>query len=248
MRTLNFEDRCFGLMRKPFVGMMSLFKDEGISERLPWACHTRPEVVTREWAARAADGGCVLVGIGLESGSEKVRKNILNKGFTNTQLKAAVRNLNEAGIQCYLYLMTGIPGTTFWTDLTSLRFALRQRPLKVNLVRYHPSAGTTLGDKQLAGARNVRSSSPPLSCLRMPLLNALRAPYHLSRGLKDHGFRYPLTMLRYLLNADGERALPLTHPFVLHNLFRRTTIDLWLERRQELLARSTIRGGDGSED
>lgn len=55
--------------------------------------------------------GCYLLKIGIESGSEKVRK-LMNKHFTNEQVLETLYNLKRVGIKCDLFFMTGYPGET----------------------------------------------------------------------------------------------------------------------------------------
>ncbi|MDW7644388.1 MAG: radical SAM protein [Desulfuromonadales bacterium] len=58
-----------------------------------------------------AAGGCRLLQLGLESGSQAVLDR-LGKGTRLTDVSAILRNLQRAGIATYVYIMLGTPGET----------------------------------------------------------------------------------------------------------------------------------------
>lgn len=77
---------------------------------LPFHCLSRPENINEEAIVLLKDAGCSHINIGLESGSEKIRKNVLNRHYTNEQFTKAVHLIRQHKIKLNLFNMLGIPG------------------------------------------------------------------------------------------------------------------------------------------
>lgn len=60
---------------------------------------------------KMAEAGCSSLSIGVESGSEKVRKS-MHKPFSNGTLKEELKNMYEAGIHTHLMFIVGYPTET----------------------------------------------------------------------------------------------------------------------------------------
>lgn len=85
---------------------------------IKWKCLLRGDFIVkfgREFVQMMADSGCVEVGMGIESGSEKILSNI-NKGETVETIKKGIRMLQGEGIRIKGFFILGLPGE----DLESL--------------------------------------------------------------------------------------------------------------------------------
>lgn len=71
--------------------------------------------------------GCVMLQLGLESGSPAVLRR-LNKGIDLGQASAALQALSGAGVATYLYVMFGTPGEERADALQTLRFVADHAP------------------------------------------------------------------------------------------------------------------------
>lgn len=222
MRAVGFHDNVFGFHRDSFEEMMRLFREEGIHERLPWFCQTRPEVVTRGWAERAASSGCLTVSLGLESGDEQVRQDILNRHYTNGQFRQAAANLKVSGILPVVNLMAGVPGTSFWTDLRSAVFA---HSCGAGGISVHPFYAVE-GWHRFHGLprKHVFPETTPKARMKASALKAISIPLLALRGILSHHHRYPLTILRSF--AHHARSGRLTSPYLPGYLLNRTMFDL----------------------
>lgn len=78
--------------------------------QLPYWINTRPERISQESVRRLLNTGCCGVGIGIESGDEWVRKNILKRSVSNERLKDAFKLLKESRIRTTANNMIGFPG------------------------------------------------------------------------------------------------------------------------------------------
>lgn len=79
---------------------------------LPFVALVRPELATDEIIGILAKHRCMSVAIGVESGSERVRKDILKRRYTNDKLIEVAEALHRAGIKFRTYNMIGIPTET----------------------------------------------------------------------------------------------------------------------------------------
>ena len=92
---------------------------------LPYFCLVRAESVDDPLADTLADSGCVSVTIGVETGSESVRQEVLGKGVRNETIIRAVRLLHKRGITVQTDMILGLPGQDLEGALESLRFVNR---------------------------------------------------------------------------------------------------------------------------
>jgi hypothetical protein len=72
-------------------------------------------------ASALRKSGCRMLQLGLESGSQRIL-DALGKGFHLETASAVLRNLHEAGVGVYLYVMFGTPGETVYDALRTLDF------------------------------------------------------------------------------------------------------------------------------
>ncbi len=73
-------------------------------------------------AQRLADSGCAGVTIGVETGDETVRRELLNKPLSNRDIIAAVQRLHRRGIRVQTDIIFGLPGRGIDAALQSYRF------------------------------------------------------------------------------------------------------------------------------
>jgi len=105
------------------------FTDMYVREiRLPFHCLSRPENVTSETIQILKRGGCKRINIGLESGSKRVRSEILNRHMTNERIIEAARLIKEAGIDLVFFNLFGIPGETEDEMMETVNLNLKINP------------------------------------------------------------------------------------------------------------------------
>ena len=77
-----------------------------------WECEARANTIDRELVAGMRRAGCEFIDLGIESGSDRVLKNI-KKGITVEQAIFAAKTIKEAGIGLKAFFMHGLPGETY---------------------------------------------------------------------------------------------------------------------------------------
>jgi len=79
---------------------------------LPFVLLLRPELAKKEVIDVIKKYRCHSVAIGVESGSERVRREALNRHYSNELLLEVARNLHAAGIPFRTFSMMGLPTET----------------------------------------------------------------------------------------------------------------------------------------
>ncbi len=100
---------------------------------LAWCCQTRVDTVDPEVLAALAQAGCRLVHYGVESGSPAVLER-LGKKITPDQVRIAVAQTREAGMQAACFFMLGFPGETDQDRAATLELA---RSLPAGMASFH---------------------------------------------------------------------------------------------------------------
>lgn len=113
--------------------------------KIPWSCQTRVNVVTKPLLELMKNAGCVQVDFGIESGSDKILKN-LKKGITVEQVKNAFKIAKEVGLRTYGSILIGSPGET-WDDVIMTKNLISE--IKPSLILFNfltPFPGSELYD------------------------------------------------------------------------------------------------------
>jgi radical SAM superfamily enzyme YgiQ (UPF0313 family) len=77
-----------------------------------FGCNARPETLTKPMVKALRSAGCDQIAIGIESGNEWLRKNVLKRTTTNEQIINAFRNTSEQGIKTFALNVIGFPYET----------------------------------------------------------------------------------------------------------------------------------------
>ncbi|MDD5457196.1 MAG: radical SAM protein [Candidatus Margulisbacteria bacterium] len=89
----------------------------------------------------------VSLNIGLESGSERVRREILDRSYTNDEFLQAVSLARKYGLKVNLYNLVGLPGETYNDYLETVKINRIARPDSVMTSIFFPYPGTKLYDR-----------------------------------------------------------------------------------------------------
>ncbi|MFH2074918.1 MAG: radical SAM protein [Pseudomonadota bacterium] len=119
-RQIFFVDNTFNLPPGYAKEICRKIIDRGLD--ISWRCILYPGKVDEELAALMAAAGCVEVGLGFESGSERILRN-MNKKFNLREIRQTAETLARHGIRQQGFLMLGGPGETQESVLESLTFA-----------------------------------------------------------------------------------------------------------------------------
>lgn len=108
---LYFQDECF--LSIPYNTLEQFCTWYGKEVKLPLLLQTRPESVTEEKIKLISDMGVsVQVSLGVESGSERILRDICNRGTTVAHIKKAFRLIKKYEFRSNAYTMIGFPTET----------------------------------------------------------------------------------------------------------------------------------------
>jgi len=111
---------------------------------LPFHCNARVDNLTDEVCSDLARGGCRRISIGLESGDERLRKEVLNKNITNEQIIEGCRLIKKHGMELYTYNMIGIPTEKKKNIRNTIRLNRKVRPDYMAVAIFTAYKGTGL--------------------------------------------------------------------------------------------------------
>lgn len=111
-----------------------------------WRCLIRADIAVKhgkDFIKTLAKSGCVSVGMGVESGSDKILS-IIHKGETVATIKEALRMVKEEGIKVKGFFILGLPGETKETLDDTDRFLAEMELDDVDIKIYQPFPGTPI--------------------------------------------------------------------------------------------------------
>ena len=103
-------------------------------------CNGRAGYNTYEDYERLKAAGCVTVGFGIESGSQRILDRS-NKRVTVAQNVSAIRDAKRAGLRAKAFFVVGLPGETWETLEETKRFVDIAEPDSCNLSTFVPYPG-----------------------------------------------------------------------------------------------------------
>lgn len=123
---------------------LSDYSDVYKKYNIPFWIESRPETIDDYKVKIVAKLGCVRFSMGLESGNERYRKTILNRGYTNEKLISAAKTLRKYGVSFSCNLIIGFPFETrdmIWDGINILR---ELQPDGLSVFLFTPYSGTVL--------------------------------------------------------------------------------------------------------
>lgn len=118
---------------------------------LPFNCHVRANLIDAEVAADLARAGCHSVLLGVETGDDRLRNDVLKRKMSRETIVAACRYLRENGVNVYTQNIIGLPGETFEQALATLRLNQDCRPAFAWASLFMPYPATELAQYAVAG-------------------------------------------------------------------------------------------------
>lgn len=143
MKTVWFHDDIFVLNLEWIREFCDRYKNE---INLPFSCTIRPNLVTEELVAMLKKAGCYNVTMGVESGNDYLRNEILKRRMTSEEIIKAGDIIKKYGIRLRTFNMLGIPQETIKTALETIRLNIRLSPEHPWCSVYQPYPGTELAD------------------------------------------------------------------------------------------------------
>ena len=143
---------------------------------LPFYMMTRLETINEEKVRIISSMNlCKLIGIGLESGNEKIRRDVCKKFFTNKKVLEIAMILHKYGLRIATYNMIGLPSETREQIFDTIRLNKKIRSKPCIVYFFYPFKGTPLRklcEKEGYLAKEDKESRPTIdTMLKMPQIS-----------------------------------------------------------------------------
>lgn len=101
--------------------------DEIIRRKLDvtWSCSTRVDMLDRKLLEVMYKAGCKSISLGVESGSERIRRKIIKKNFGNEEIFRVFKLCKEVGIETDCFFMLGFPTETIHEIYQTVKICTR---------------------------------------------------------------------------------------------------------------------------
>ncbi|WP_237213695.1 B12-binding domain-containing radical SAM protein [Falsiroseomonas oryziterrae] len=116
----------------------------GAEFAIPFSLHARVETVNEKLLQALAAAGCRHIVYGVESGSERVRREIMLRSATNQRFRDVFRWTREAGIMATANYMMGTPGETLAEMEETIALHHELQPADFGYFVFYPYPGTAL--------------------------------------------------------------------------------------------------------
>lgn len=145
LHNVNFvsltDENFFGAPKEWVEKFANLYEKE---INLPFMIMTNARMVTESNAKLLKQMNCVSISIGLESGNEEYRKNILNKRETDADLIRASKLAEKYNIRCQMLLMIGLPEQTRAIIDDTIKLLRKMPNVAVGVNYYDPVPGSKI--------------------------------------------------------------------------------------------------------
>ncbi|NQS89476.1 radical SAM protein [Patescibacteria group bacterium] len=110
VNSFRFCDDTLNVTKKRTLDLCNLIIKEKLDVK--WQCNIRVDNVNREILRIMKEAGCYIVSMGVESGSQRVLENVIDKGITLEKVREVVRWCDEFGIKRNCNFMYSHPDET----------------------------------------------------------------------------------------------------------------------------------------
>jgi len=139
IKTFIFDDDIFTLNRRYVAEFCKEYRK---LTRIPFVVNAHVKTFDREIAHELSEAGCRIVKFGLESGSARIRKDILNRPMEDGEIVRAFEIAHEAGLHTSAFLMMGIPHEQKEDLLKTVKLLARIKPGRFRWSCFFPYEGT----------------------------------------------------------------------------------------------------------
>ncbi len=140
---VQFHDSTFNVNYEYTIKFLKKYIEEKLP---PFICNIRSENLTEEMALLMKEARCDRVTIGIQSGSERIRKELSGRAAqTNENIIHACNLFRKHGIRVHIDLIFGWPGETIEEALETIVLARKTQANKLNsdVMIYYPGAAIT---------------------------------------------------------------------------------------------------------
>lgn len=125
IKTFIFDDDIFTLDKSYLVEFCREYRQK---VNIPYVVNGHIKNFDEEKASALKESGCSIVKFGVESGSERVRREILNRRMSNEEIIRSFHVAHQAGLHTSAFVMFGFPHETKEDILMTIKLLSRIKP------------------------------------------------------------------------------------------------------------------------
>lgn len=147
LRLVWFLDSNFAADRRWLGDFLPLYRTR---VGLPFFCKVRPNSATPALVEALIEAGCTSVGIGIESGNDRLRNEVLERRISADQIVGACRAFVDRGARVMSFNMVGLPGETYPMARETLTLNVEARVHYAMTMFLQPFPGTEIARRAQA--------------------------------------------------------------------------------------------------
>ncbi|MBF0216001.1 MAG: radical SAM protein [Candidatus Omnitrophica bacterium] len=114
---------------------------------IKFMCLLRANIIDEEFVRLLKDSGCFRITIGVESGNDHIRNDVMRRNMSEETIVRAFEIVRKNGIETNAVNIIGVPGETEKMMRDTIALNRRIRPTTSGINIFYPYKGTALGDK-----------------------------------------------------------------------------------------------------
>lgn len=138
--TFILDDDLFTMNAEHALAFARAYGDAGFE--VPWVVNSHVKRLDPRLAQGMFDGGCRILKLGIESGSERVRRDVLKRFMTDEDILETVANGEAAGLHSSGFVMIGLPTETRAERWDTVDLLARSRIGRFRTSLFFPFPGT----------------------------------------------------------------------------------------------------------
>ena len=109
---------------------------------IPFVVNAHVGFFDEERAKVLSEANCKIVKFGVESGSERIRKQILQRHMKNEKIVKAIKTAHRFGLHSSVFLIIGLPDETFEDVMDTIKLMAKARPGRYRWSFFFPFPNT----------------------------------------------------------------------------------------------------------
>jgi len=138
--TFILDDDLFTLDSPHAIAFAQAYKEAGFT--IPWVVNSHVNRLDPVMAKALAEGGCKILKLGIESGSERVRREVLKRYMSDDDILETVRVADQVGLHSSGFVMVGLPYESHEERLATVDLLARSLIGRFRTSIFFPFPGT----------------------------------------------------------------------------------------------------------
>ncbi len=139
IKTFIFDDDIFTLNKSYLLEFCNRYRNE---VRIPYVVNAHIKNFDQEKAIALKESGCIIVKFGLESGSERIRREILNRKMSNEEIIKSFEIAHQVNLHTSAFVMFGFPYETKEDILMTIKLVAQIKPGRFRWSIFFPYKNT----------------------------------------------------------------------------------------------------------